>query len=68
MLGRDLLRVRLKEGRIEPIWLGTTPSVRDLAEQLLTLWRSSVGGVALKFRISSRPLSNEPVHKSWAAG
>ena len=44
MLGRDLLRVREKGGNVEPLWLGKGPSIRELADQLLSLWRGSIGG------------------------
>ena len=44
MLGRDLLRVREKGPNVEPLWLGKGPSICELADQLLSLWRGSIGG------------------------
>ena len=63
MLGRDLLRARLKEGRVEPIWLGKSPSIRDLAEQLLALYRGSIGGSRAEIKTSSRRSSTAPAHR-----
>lgn len=43
MLSRDLLRWRSRSGELEPLWLGSGPSLITVAEQLLGLYRASHG-------------------------
>lgn len=43
MLTRDLLRFRVSDGVVRPTLLKATPTIVELAEQLLGFWRQGVG-------------------------